>query len=157
MATQNLSSGTGIRGWEGPFKGDQFILHSTVDFTVTAGGSADVLQMIAVPAGTLVTNVAHIVLTAEDSTSTGTIGDGSGATSWIASVNNEAAANTVLFGNGKFALSEGTPNTIASTHAYAADGGKYYSAADTIDMTLSANATNTGKIMLVAWCVDLNA
>ena len=44
MATQNISTGTAIRGWEGPFKGDQFTLSNTVDFAVNNGGSADVIQ-----------------------------------------------------------------------------------------------------------------
>lgn len=156
MATQNLSTGTAIRGWEGPFTGDQFTLSSTVDFAVNNGGSADVIQMVAIPAGTMVLSVAHLVVTAEGGTSTGTIGDGTDADGWIASVDNNATAATVLFSNGKHTLAEGAPNTITYTNALAAAGGKYYATADTIDMTLSANAVDLAKVTLIATCIDMN-
>ena len=156
MATQNLSVGTGKRIYSGPFPAASMELFNTVDFSKFNGGSADVIQMIEVPKNTLVLSVSHKVITAEGGTTTGTIGDGSDANGWLAAVNNNAAADTWLHSNGKITLSEGAPNTIVYNDAYFALGGKVYTAADTIDMTLSANAVATAKIQLIALCVDLN-
>jgi len=154
MATKTFANST-QRGWEGAWPSSLFILYNKWDFSEDGAGSADVVQLLTVPEGTFVFSVVHIVNTAEGGTSTGTVGDGDAADGWIASVNNNATAGTALQSNGKFTLSEGTPNTISYTHAYGAQGGKYYGSEDTIDITLSANAVDTAVITLMALCADV--
>jgi len=99
MATINMSGGTSVSAWE-KFPGNlNKVLHNTVDFSKFNGGSGDTIQMIGVPANFLVQSVMHRVLVAEGGTSTGTIGDGTDPNGWIASVDNNAAANTFLLSN----------------------------------------------------------
>ena len=92
-----------------------------IDFSVTPVDAADVVQVLKIPKGALVTNVAVIVKTAEGATCTVTVGDAAGANSWDASVDLNAAAGTATY-------------SAAGTDAYAY--GKYYAAADTIDFTM---------------------
>lgn len=154
MATKNFANDT-QRRWEGAWPSGLFQLFNQWDFSRNNGGASDVVQLLLVPAGTFVYSVVHVVDTAEGGTSTGTVGDGADADGWIASVDNNASAGTALQSNGKFSLAEGAPNTITYTHAYGAQGGKYYASEDTIDMTLSANAVDTAVITLMALCAEV--
>lgn len=154
MATLNFANHTRPR-YEGPWPGSVFTLYNKWDFSLNNGAASDVVEMLLVPAGTFVFSVVHIVNVAEGGTSTGTVGDGSDADGWIASVDNNATAGTALQSNGKFSLADGTPNTITYTNAYGAQGGKYYAAEDTIDITLSAHAVDTAVITLMALCAEV--
>lgn len=154
MSTLNFANGT-QRRWEGAWPAGLFLLYNQWDFSEDGGGTSDVVEMLLVPAGTFVFSVVHVVNTAEGGTSTGTVGDGDDADGWIASVNNNDTAGTALQSNGKFTLADGTPNTITYTHAYGAQGGKYYASEDTIDITLSAQAVDTAVITLMALCADV--
>ena len=118
--------------------GEQYIAHGTVDFAVdNIDQSVDaVIQMIKLPANTLVLSEITDVETVEDSTCTLDIGDGTDPNGWDAAVDAEVKAKTV--GNG----------------ALAAIGGHLYTSEDTIDITVSAD-TDTGKVTIYAVCVPI--
>ena len=115
---------------------------------VTALASGDVLEVIPVPAKTLVMRVGYDVTTAEGATATFDLGDGSDADGYL----NDVDLNSVGSGVMSLALTEGTPNTIAGY-----SNGKYYSAADTIDMTLNNNAINVAVVRVWALVADASA
>lgn len=110
--------------------------------------SGDVLEVIPVPAKTLVMRVGYDVTTAEGATATFDLGDGSDADGYL----NDVDLNSVGSGVMSLALTEGTPNTIAGY-----SNGKYYSAADTIDMTLNNNAINVAVVRVWALVADASA
>lgn len=110
------------------------VTQNLLDFTKKAGASSDVVQALKIPAGALVLDVWCIVRTAQGATCTATVGDGDGANSWDASTNLNATAGTVT-------------SSLKGTDAYAV--GKYYSAADTIDLVLGHTA-NAAKIVVCA-------
>jgi hypothetical protein len=116
--------------------GDVVSVENKIDFSATNASGSDVVQVLKIPAGALVKNVWVTVLTPEGGTSTATVGDGAGADSWDASTNLNATANTVTAG-------------LPGTDAYAT-AGKYYAAADTIDLTLSANDVDTAILNVSA-------
>jgi hypothetical protein len=116
--------------------GDVVSVENKLDFSVTNADASDTIQALKIPAGALVKNVWVTVLTAEGGATTATVGDGDGADSWDASTNLNAAANTVTAG-------------LPGTDAYAT-AGKYYAAADTIDLVLSANALDAAIINVSA-------
>ncbi len=111
----------------------------------TALASGDVLEVIPVPAKSLVMRVGYDVTTAEGATATFDLGDGSDADGYL----NDVDLNTVASGVMALALTEGTPNTISGY-----SNGKYYSAADTIDITLNNNAINVAVVRLWALVAD---
>lgn len=115
---------------------------------VTALASGDVLEVIPVPAKTLVMRVGYDVTTAEGATATFDLGDGSDADGYL----NDVDLNSVGSGVMSLALTEGTPNTIAGY-----SNGKYYSAADTIDITLNNNAINVAVVRVWALVADASA
>lgn len=105
---------------------------NVIDFTVKNVLAGDVVQVVKVPKGALVTKVACYVVTAEGDTCTVTVGDADGANSWDASVNLN---------------STGGYYSAAGTDAYA--HGKFYAAADTIDFTMGHN-TDAAKVYVIA-------
>ena len=109
--------------------------YNTLDFSVTNVASADVVQALKIPANAFVVNVFHVVRTAEGGTCTATVGDGDGASSWDASTDFNATANTETAG-------------LAGTDAYTT-AGKFYAAADTIDFTMN-NAADAAKVTIGA-------
>lgn len=115
---------------------------------VTALASGDVLEVIPVPAKTLVMRVGYDVTTAEGATATFDLGDGSDADGFL----NDVDLNAVGSGVMALALTEGTPNTITGY-----SNGKYYSAADTIDVTLNNNAINVAVVRIWALVADASA
>lgn len=131
-----------------PLKGDGqfYVITNEVDLAAVATG--DVVEALAIAAGTLVLNVTTKIITACGLTATATVGDGAGAAAWNASVNLNAAANTLDAGVGE--------NGATTGDAYV-NTGKLYSAADTIDLTctITAGPIVTGKIKVTAICVDL--
>lgn len=109
---------------------------NVIDLSITDSASGDTVQCLNVPAGAFVTRVGILVITVEDSTLTCTIGDGADPNGWQASnVNLENLGMTVS-------------DLDESADAYGE--GKYYPAADTIDVVMSANAGDTCKFMLWA-------
>lgn len=120
------------------------------DYRASAGlaalASSDVYEILEIPAKTLVLRVGYDVTTAEGATATVHIGDGSDADGYVVSAN----LNSVGSGASALALTEGTPNTITGY-----SGGKYYSAADTIDLTLNHNSINAAVVRVWALIVDV--
>lgn len=103
---------------------------------LTALTAGDVLEVIRVPANTLVTNVALNVTTAEGGTLTIDVGDGDNPDGYLDGVNANATAAYL---------------TVAGTDAF--EAGKFYTAADTIDV-VTVNAADTAVMTLTAVMVD---
>lgn len=103
MATLEFAHGT-QRRYETSWPSAVFQLYNKIDFSRNNGGSGDTVQCLLVPAGTVVTNVVHIVGTPEGGTSTGNIGDGDDPDGWIASVDNNASAGTASLSNASGSL-----------------------------------------------------
>ena len=110
-------------------------LSNKIDFSEFNVGAGDTVQCLKVAKDMLVRNVSVIIVTAEGATTTATVGDGDGADSWDASTNLNATAGTLTSG-------------LAGTDAYAT-AGKFYTAADTIDLVVSA-ACDTAVIIVEA-------
>ncbi len=151
MATVNLAKG-GTSGFPAHLKAGLYRLVQTLDFNATNEGgvarsSADVLELFNVPANTLVMSVAYVVQTAEGGTLTFDLGDGSDVDGFVDGAN----GNSVGGGANSLALAEADPNTVVGY-----SGGKYYAAADTIDMVLN-NDADAAKITVVAILIDLTA
>ncbi len=111
----------------------------------TALASGDVLEVIPVPAKSLVMRVGYDVTTAEGATATFDLGDGSDTDGYL----NDVDLNSVASGVMALTLAEAAPNTVAGY-----TNGKYYSAADTIDVTLNNNAINVAVVRLWALVAD---
>jgi hypothetical protein len=103
---------------------------------LTALTSADILEVIKVPAQTLVTHVALEVTTAEGGTLTVDVGDGDNPDGYLDGVNANATAAYI---------------SVAGTDAF--EQGKFYTAADTIDIVLN-NAADAAVMKLTAVMVD---
>ena len=103
---------------------------------LTALAATDVLEVIKVPANTLVTNVALNVTTAEGGTLTIDVGDGDDPDGYLDGVNANATAAYI---------------PVDGTAAFAQ--GKYYTAADTIDVT-TVNAADAAVMTLTATMID---
>lgn len=111
------------------------IAENLLDFSSYNVAGSDVVQALKVPANTIVTRVWCIIKTAEGATATATVGDGTDANDWDASVDLNAAAGTL------------------TSSAYGTDGysttSKFYASADTIDLVVSA-ALDTAKVIVKA-------
>jgi hypothetical protein len=110
-------------------------ISATFDAAVQNMGIADVWQGLSIPAGMMVHDVGIIILTIEDSAANLTVGDAVAAAGFI------ATCDATVLG------SAGAVNSSAFSTTFA--GGKYYSSADTIDVTF-ASACDTVKIILYA-------
>lgn len=106
----------------------------------------DVVELIDVAAGERVLSVDVQVLTADANAGTAEVGDGADTNGFVEAFNDAATGYTV----GKAVLTEAAPPTF---NGYT-NGGKYYSAADTIDLkALGASGITTGKILVRAYIV----
>jgi hypothetical protein len=111
------------------------IIFSGADATTTKGAAIaqnDVLPLINIPAGSFVLPVAAKVLTVEGGASTVDIGDGATADGYLDGLDINALTDTQSF-------------TADTTEAFGA--GKYYAAADTIDLKLM---TGTAAAVVIA-------
>lgn len=137
MSTVNLSAGS-VKTPANQTR--MYVLERTLDFGATPYNAADVLQVFAIPAETLVLGVYYKVLTAEGAAGTVDIGDDGSANRFGNNVNlNSTSTNTWS------ALTEGTPNVL----------GNLYTAANTIDLTLD-HTLDAAKIKLRCICLDLS-
>jgi hypothetical protein len=109
------------------------------DAGLTALTAGDVLEVVKIPANTLVLGVALNVTTAEGGTLTIDVGDGADPDGYLDGVNANATAAYSL------APSAGTPTGYAS--------GKFYTAEDTIDV-VTVNAADTAVMSLTVVMVD---
>ncbi len=107
--------------------------------------SGDVLEIMPVPAKTLVLRVGYDVTTAEGASATFDLGDGSDTDGYL----NDISLNSVASGVMSLALAEGAPNTISGY-----SNGKYYSAADTIDLVVNSNSVDAAKVRIWALVQD---
>jgi hypothetical protein len=132
--------------------GKVYLAQQTLDLSayVTADGplTVDAIhQVLVIPKNTLVMQVTVVVDTAAvGSTLTADLGDASGDNSWNDAIDIKTAG-TYIF-------------STVGTDAYgsAANMGKFYTAADTIDLVIEAStAITAGPILRVfALCVDYN-
>ncbi len=111
----------------------------------TALASGDVLEVIPVPAKSLVMRVGYDVTTAEGATATFDLGDGSDADGYL----NDISLNSVASGAMALTLAEAAPNTVAGY-----TNGKYYSAADTLDVTINSASVDAAKVRIWALVMD---
>ena len=114
--------------------GELVLAKQELDFSVTNVAASDVVQAINIPAGAFVLATWAYINTAEGGIATADIGDGADPNGFDDAVNFNAAAGTVT-------------RTLQGTDAYAA--GKYYSAADTIDI-VPDNALDLAVITVMA-------
>ena len=110
--------------------------------TAIAGG--DVLEVLSLPAKTYVMQVGLDVTTAEGGTLTIDVGDGSDPDGFLDGVNANTAASYAT----ALALTEASPNTVTGY-----SNGKYYSAADTIDVK-TVNTADAAVMRLWALVID---
>jgi len=111
----------------------------------TALAASDVLEVIPVPAGTIVSNVGMQVTTAAGVTSTIAIGDGTAATGYLAATSANATG-----------ISGGVPVLSAGAFAPTLSGGKVYAAADTIDITIGTAVPAAAVVRVFAVLTDIN-
>lgn len=118
----------------------------TIDFAKTPASSAEVLSVFKVGANTWVDRVAAICHTAEGSAGNVDVGDGSDVDGFLVDFNINSVAASVS----TLSLTEGTPNTVTGY-----SGGKFYGAADTIDVIPSINLSKA-KVSFVMFAVLLD-
>lgn len=108
----------------------------------------DTLQVLRIPAKTLVVAVGIDVTTADGTASTVDLGEvGGDVDGWIDGHNCNTVGSACSMNS---TLVEGAPNTYGP----ALGGGKYYSAADTIDMTMLTAAQDASVMRVWAICID---
>jgi len=131
-----------------------FIIENIIDFAATNRTATDILQALNVKAGTFVLLAGVEVLVVEDSTATIDLGDGSNADGYLDAADIEAA---VGYFDSSQAYTASTTNANAvleeATRLYGVMGGKFYTANDTIDVTLNGTS-DTGKIRVFAVVFD---
>lgn len=114
--------------------------------SATALASGDVLEILPLPAKTVVLRVGVDVTTAGTGSLTLDIGDGSDPDGYLDGV----AADAVGSFCSALALAEGAPNTIVGY-----SNGKYYSAADTLDIKLVGYVP--GNLVCRVWALVADA
>lgn len=111
----------------------------------TALAASDVMEIIPIPAGTIVSNVGMEVTTAAGVTSTISIGDGGAAAGYLAATSVNATGT-----------SGGVPVLSSGAFAPTLSGGKVYTAADTIDITLGTAVPAAAVVRVFAMFTDIN-
>jgi hypothetical protein len=107
--------------------------------------SGDVIEAMPLPAKSFVLAVGYDVTTAEGASATFDLGDGSDADGYL----NDISLNSVASGAMALALAEAAPNTVAGY-----SNGKYYAAADTIDVTLNSASVDAATVRIWALVMD---
>lgn len=121
------------------------VFENLVDFSrlSTAAAQNDVVEALNIPANTLIQGVSWEVEGVEGAARNFAIGDGANTSGFIATT----TANTLDKGVTALAVAEGTPNTIVGYSA-----GKFYSAADTIDiLAVTSGGLTAAKIRIKAF------
>lgn len=119
----------------------------TIDCTKTPLTASEVCAAFKVGKNTWVDRIVAIDHVVEGSAGNIDVGDGSDVDGYLVDFNINSLGATAS----TLALTEGTPNTITGY-----SGGKFYTAADTIDFIPSINMTK-GKFSLVMFAVLLDA
>jgi len=131
--------------------GYSFTLQKKYDCrTVALGGdgnvtSGDTLQLLNIPAGVLVERVAIEMDTVEGAALTVDVGDGDDADGFLDGSDLNAAATKIS----SLVLVEAAPNTILGY-----SNGKFYLAADTLDMLFN-NTADAAIFTVTVWCVRI--
>lgn len=147
MTTTNLTVG-GTAKMPNTKAGKTFVLENVIDFSINTMAQNDIAQLLNIPAKTLVQAVQWEVERVEGAARNFAIGDGADDDGFITTT----TANTLASGCSGLTLTEATPNTVTGY-----SNGKYYSAADTIDLkAVTSGGLTTGKIRIKAVCVELN-
>lgn len=136
MATVNGTKG-GTAGLPAYASNKVVVVENSYDFATNNATAADVIQLINVPANTLVLSVLSECVTAEGGVMTYQVGDGTDPNGWDDAVNGNSAAG-VIVGDG----------------AYVAAAGKIYTAADTLDIVPSADS-DAAEIRVIAVMVEI--
>lgn len=126
--------------------GKVVVIENIVDYRENPSTNGEACNVINVPAGTLVLTAGAEVLRAEGGTAAGTLGDGDGATGFLATLD----ANATGLKHRGLTLTEATPNTVTGYSA-----GKLYTAADTIDH-VTTNGLDNALIRYFALCVNVS-
>lgn len=114
----------------------------------TALANGDVIEVIRIPAKTQVLAVGLDVTKAEGGTLTVDVGDGVDPDGYLDGVNGNTVAG---YSSSTVTLVEGAPNTLSPAFGF----GKYYGAADTIDVTV-VNAADVAVMKVWAIVADCN-
>ena len=156
--TDTLGYNKGSAGFHAKALNKVFVSEIIMDFaaitaarlaaSATALGAGDILQALHVPAKTVVLKAGIEVVTAEGGTMTLDLGDGADPDGYLDGVDGNATAGTGYAS--ALAVAEGTPNTIVGY-----SNGKYYDAADTIDI-VQVNAADTMELRIWALMVDVS-
>lgn len=132
------------------------VIEGFVDFHRTVGlAQNDIAQVVTIPAGTYIQAVHWSVETVEGAARNFSIGDGDNTTGWIGST----SANSVASGASTFAGTLGGTGAAADpvvVTGYSA--GKYYAAADTLDVIAqTSGGLTTAKIRIkaVGWIMGV--
>ena len=114
----------------------------------SAAASGDTFDLMVIPAGTMVVGVAVRTLVPVTTAATVAIGDQSAA-SFQAACAVDAAANTVVTGSGAYLQ--------AATVPYACTGGKFFSTANSVRLTLGGTWTSAtaGSFQVLVEVVEL--
>ncbi len=152
MATVDVTKGAAGSAYPASDLPKVFIIENIIDFAATNRASGDILQVLQIKAGSYVLLAGLEVLTVEDSTATADLGDGANADGYLDGTDINAA--TGYFPSAP-AITNGTGTVITAvtTTLFAIMGGKFYTADDTIDLTLN-NACDAGKIRVFAVVFD---
>jgi len=152
MSTYTVA-GSAVQAYPNNYAGP-YEVTATLDFTTINSGAGtvqnDIVQLIQVPANTLVMAVAFSVTTASSNMADFDIGDDATTDGYIdgasmATVNDGCSWVTTF--------NEATPNTTADAFSL----GKFYTAANTIDLKQNTNATViTGVLKVKAVMLDMN-
>ena len=126
---------------------------AVTDFLTPAGGTAfganDVLKVMNVPAKTWVKAVMVTVVTADTTVTDTDVGDGDNVDGYVDGLSLATAgvvAGSILQ----------TDTTVTTAYSVPVGGGKYYLAADTIDVKLITAGGVDGVIDIVAVCTDMS-
>lgn len=117
-----------------PFDWQPFADKILVDMSVIQPASADVIQFYNVGEGTFITRVSCMIVVAEGGAANIDIGDGDAVNGFDDAVDINAAAKVIT-------------RSLEATDAYGI--GKYYSAADTLDIVVNSASVDTAKILII--------
>lgn len=112
---------------------------------VAALAANDIVEVLRIPAKTFVMRAGIDVTTADGTALTLHLGDGSDDDGYVTSLNGNAVGSAT----NAFTLTEAAPNTVTGY-----SGGKYYSAADTIDIKMITAPLDAA--VLTVWAVVAN-
>lgn len=130
--------------------GNARVISAIVDFTNAAVTCAqnDIVEALAISANTFVYGIRAEVLTVEGAARNFAIGDGADTDGYITT----QSGNTLAEFHSLLTLTEGAPNTVTGY-----SNGKYYAAADTIDiLAVTSGGLTTCKLKVSAYICDYN-